>query len=96
MGRLVHGGRPHGPEDACKDVHCHGCGRDGPRRFAACCGECFHAWRWGWLLSLADARLHWALGQRMGAWDEPIRWWRRIRLRRPSRIYVCPCCSHDL
>lgn len=100
---LVHAGRPHGPEDACQDVHCASCGRDGPRRWARVCGECFHAWRWGWLLSLHD--LH--LDYRLSRWDvwtglpEPRAFRKlmplhRLRLRRPSKIHVCPCCSHDM
>lgn len=61
------------------------------------CGECYHVWRWRWQLSLHDARVTW----RLGGWQwhgdlvaDP--WWRRIRLRRPSKVWVCPCCSHDL
>lgn len=67
------------------------------------CGECWHAWRWGWLLSLHDARTYWRLGQCVGTSDAYDDWcipwwkpWQRIRLRRPSKIWVCPCCSHDL
>lgn len=80
---LVHAGRPHGPEDACQDVHCASCGRDGPRRWARVCGECFHAWRWGWLLSLHDMLLWWQMDK-------------RLHIRRSSKIVGCPCCSHDL
>lgn len=81
--RLMHAGRPHEGGPACEGVHCWGCGRDGPRKWSALCGECFHAWRWEWLLSLHDAWLWWKLD-------------RRIRIRRPGKIWVCPCCAHDL
>lgn len=57
------------------------------------CGECWHAWRWKWQLVLHDARVYWQMTK--GGW----RWWQtlqRVSFRRPSRIWVCPCCAHDL
>jgi hypothetical protein len=81
--RLTHAGRPHEGGPACEDRHCWSCGRDGPRRWKVACGECFHAWRWGWLLSLHD----WIQCLESGIWVLP---------RIPSRVWVCPCCSHDL
>ena len=98
--QLMHAGRAHEARPACAEgqhpVHCWGCHRDGPKRARAWCGECWHAWRWAWLLSLSDARLSWRLGKPLGAWDVRLPWWRRIRVRRPSKIWVCPCCAHDL
>lgn len=98
--RLMHAGAAHEVTPACEGRHCHSCHTDGPKRFAVVCGECWHGWRFRWLLSLADARLAWRLGK-------PIEMWHggrtprgrlrdRIRIRRPSRIWVCPCCAHDL
>lgn len=81
--QLWHAGRPHEGGDACKDVHCWACGRDGPRRHAVACGECFHGWRWRWLLSLHD----WVKCLQLRIWVFP---------RIPSRVWVCPCCAHDL
>jgi len=92
---LVHAGRPHGPEDACQDVHCASCGRDGPHRYAVVCGECFHGWRWRWMLTVHDAWLSWKLGRR-SAWGPRAALLERIRIRRPRKIWVCPCCAHDL
>ena len=94
--RFIHAGPPHEGGPACEEVHCCRCGKDGPRKWSAVCGECFHAWRWGWLLSLHDARTSWRVGRPLGPWDHSVPWWRRLRLRRPSRIWVCPCCSHNL
>jgi len=66
-----------------EELTCFGCGEVVPTRYRECCSECGHTWRWGWRLSLADALVWWRLD-------------RRLRIRRPSRVWVCPCCSHDL
>jgi hypothetical protein len=83
------------PEEEARyyDVHCRACGQRVPIPFRMCCAECGHTWRWGWRLSLHDARVYWRMTA--GGW----RWWQiaqRIRPRRPSKVWVCPCCSHDL
>jgi len=75
------------------DTHCWACGRRVPTRYRACCAECGHTWRWKWLLSLHDARRYWQMTE--DGWH----WWQvfqRVRPRRPSKVWVCPCCSHDL
>jgi hypothetical protein len=87
---------------------CVACSARLPRRAAFQCGECAHAWRWGWLLSLHDA---WAYWQFIGPRERPddrgwgaarAPWWRLdrlltgLRIRRPGRVWVCPCCAHDL
>jgi hypothetical protein len=115
--RFIHAGPPHEGGPACDPVeyprdrvHCYGCGKDGPRKWSAVCGECFHAWRWGWLLSLHDAWTFWRyIGLRLrerpeqyGWGADRAPWWRLdrlhtgIRIRRPGKIWVCPCCSHNL
>lgn len=87
-------------EEAWWQSHCAACNKEMPVRRRAACYECGHSWRWRWQLSLADARVYWGLGQCMGASDDwCVPWWkpwRRIHIRRPSKIYSCPCCSHDL
>ncbi len=97
---LMHTGAAHEVTPACEARHCHSCATDGPARFAVVCGECFHGWRFRWLLSLADARLNWQLGRRVEMWNGTLTTWtplrERIRVRRASRIWVCPCCTHDL
>ena len=75
-------GRPADMGDHPDELHCFSCGHILPGRAATQCGECAHAWRWGWLLSLHDLRVDWKL-------------MRRFRPRRSSNIYVCPCCAHD-
>lgn len=64
------------------------------------CGECWHAWRWSWQLILHDVRTRWKLsGWQFHGDLVPDPWWRRVldaRPVRPSRIWACPCCSHDL
>lgn len=76
--------------------HCWACGRRVAMSYRVCCAECGHTWRWRWMLSVHDAWTWWQLGQKMGDWDFHTPWWRRIKVRRPSAIYACPCCSHDL
>lgn len=79
--------------------HCAACGGEMPARRRAACFECGHAWRWRWQLSLHDARTTWKYT--VGYVFLPdknelkIRWWRRVRARRPSKVWVCPCCAHD-
>lgn len=81
------------------ELHCFACGHPLPYRAAIQCAECAHAWRWGWILSLHDAWVVWKIGRRnnldllMGS---RIRLRDRIRIRRPSKVWVCPCCAHDL
>lgn len=88
----TYGGGPH-------PWYCVACGTRLPRRAAVQCGECAHAWRWAWLLSLHDAWMGWDTGL-VRRWDgrmifdrNTFRW---PRIRRPSKIRVCPCCAHDL
>jgi hypothetical protein len=78
----MHAGPAHEGAPACRDRHCWHCHRDGPQQWAMACSECLHAWRWGWMLSLHDARTWWRLDH-------------RLRLRRPGKIWICPACSHD-
>jgi len=79
-------GDPPGMGDHPDEWHCVACGTPLPRVAAVQCRECAHAWRWGWLLSLHDFRLHLRLSG-----------WRPVRLPRiPSRVWICPCCAHDL
>ena len=91
---------PEGPECRGMGAHCLGCHTDGPGRFAIVCGECFHGWRWWWMLSVDHARVGWRLGGPIEMWDGTrtprMRLRERIWLKRPSRIVGCPCCSHDL
>jgi len=65
------------------ELHCFACGRPLPRQAAVQCGECAHAWRWGWLLSLHD----WVTCLKLRIWVLP---------HIPSRVWICPCCAHDL
>ena len=83
-------------------LHCFFCGHELPVRAAEQCGECGHAWRWGWLLTVHDAWLWWQMGPTLNdGWGNRAPWWRldrlhtRIHVRRPSKIWSCPCCSHD-
>jgi hypothetical protein len=79
--------------DAYYAVHCAFCHKKVPIPFRIHCAECGHTWRWGWQLSLHDTRRYWEMTR--GGW----RWWQvleRFSPRRPSNIWVCPCCSHDL
>jgi hypothetical protein len=86
--------------DAYYAVHCAFCHKKVSIPFRIHCTECGHTWRWGWQLSLHDARTVWRTT--MGYVYLPrrkefkVHWWRRVRLRHPSKIWVCPCCSHDL
>lgn len=96
-------GNPPGPGDHPHELHCCACGYVLPGRAAVQCGECAHAWRWGWLLVLHNTRLWWRIGPFLpGPWGGEAPWWRldrlhtRIRIQRLSRIWSCPCCSHDL
>jgi hypothetical protein len=84
--------------------HCAACGKESPYRAAVQCGECAHAWARGWLLSLHDLRTRWRyIGPTLNdGWGTRAPWWRLDRLHtglklyRPSKVWVCPCCSHDL
>lgn len=82
------------------ESHCASCGKKDPGRVRVSCGECFHAWRWRWQLSWHDMRVRWALGGWQFHGDlVPDPWWVRVWNsipRVPSRVWVCPCCSHDL
>lgn len=96
-------GDPPGMGDHPERWLCVACHHELPTVAAVQCGECAHAWRWEWILSLHDAWLTWRLGGWLAdGWGTPAPWWRldrlhtRIRIRRPSKIWVCPCCSHDL
>lgn len=97
---LLHAGPAHEGGPACERVHCWGCGRDGPERWAMSCGECFHSWRWKWLLVPHDAWKWWKVSRQsrlcLDMGYPSLRLWQRIRFRRPSEIWVCPCCAHDL
>lgn len=106
---LMHAGQSHEGGPACCEgphpVHCWSCHRDGPKRAKVACGECWHAWRWGWMLSVHHLWCGLQMGPWMpGPWGIRAPWWRLDRwavriwysLTRPSKIYVCPCCAHDL
>lgn len=85
--------------------HCVACGQRSPRRAAVQCGECAHAWRWAWLLSAHRLWRDLRFGPTLpDGWGGRAPWWRLDRwaalvrqgIRRPSEIWVCPCCAHDL
>ena len=82
---------------------CVACGARLPKRAAVQCGECAHAWRWAWLLRLHVLRRDLRFGPSLpGPWGGRAPWWRldcwAALLRRAlfRRIWVCPCCAHDL
>jgi len=87
-------------------LHCFACSHELPVRAAVQCGECAHAWRWGWLLSLRHVWLDVRRGPHLNdGWGTRAPWWRLDRWvallpyvhpRRPSHIWTCPCCAHDL
>lgn len=94
MTRVKGGGPP--PPWGDGEPPCQACGREMPKRYRVACAECWHVWRFGWLLSLADARAYWQATRPLGPWDLDPPWYARIRILRPSKVWVCPCCAHDL
>lgn len=80
--RVTWGNLPH-MGDHPDRLLCFACDKELPTWAAVQCGECAHAWRWRWLLSLHD----WVVCLRFRIWVLP---------RIPSRVWVCPCCMHDL
>jgi hypothetical protein len=86
--------------DGAEDI-CWSCYRPQRRKAWLWCGECGHGYsRVG--LVWADWRVSVALRRRFDFTDElGTHWTLRDRVkavlpRRPSRIWACPCCVHDL
>jgi hypothetical protein len=83
------------------NLHCMGCGMVVPTRGYVGCGECGHVYRTRWHLLYA----YWGVFLPIWwhDWRHPMfpgfrsRWYDVFRGRlRPSRIYFCQCCLHDL
>lgn len=63
--------------------------RDEKYRYWLACGECLHAFRWPASMWWANLRKRAQLNLRGGR-----RMWGIFE--RPSKVWVCPLCAHDL
>jgi hypothetical protein len=82
-------------------THCASCGKKNPPRFTIHCGECFHPYltnKIGLVIHdfLIRVRLEWEIHKHPLFDDDRKFNWRWLLPRRPSKIFVCPCCDHDL